>query len=618
MKRPFKRLLGKTFLDELVKLSHPHGHFAKMTDTSWQELLTFDLSQNSEEVRFQVWRGVLITSLIIIAFSILFIRLFHLQLTQGAYNRTLADSNRIQIRTVHAPRGVIYDRAGKVLADSNPGFRLKGKFILREEALKMEAQNDPSLLELEVDNIRSYKNGAVFAHILGYVGEISQEELRLGKYQNYRLGDQVGRGGVEAAFEKELKGKDGAEIIEVDSSGKKIRVLRRIDSIPGNNIFLGVDEKLQEKAFSLLSTQLTKVGSCCGVVITEDLKTGEILSMVSLPTFDANAFSDPKRQDKVESFFTKPHSPLLNRAIAGTYPPGSTFKISTALAGLSSGKITADTQIEDTGVIYLGNTPFANWYFSEYGKTEGLVNIRKALQRSNDIYFYKVGELVGDKYLAEVAKKIGFGKKVGVDIPGEVDGLVPDGKWKQKNLGQLWYPGDLLHMAIGQGYLLVTPIQVLAQIAFIADDGKLISPHLVSKITDPQGNLVKQFRYEPIVKDYFKKEDVALVKNALSLVPKVGGTAWPFFSFSLPSAGKTGTAEFGDPQGRTHAWYTSFAPVEDPKIATTVLVEAGGEGSNVSAPITKEVYRWYFSADKNKLIQDVYTQATESATLLGE
>ncbi len=229
------------------------------------------------------------------------------------------------------------------------------------------------------------------------------------------------------------------------------------------------------------------------------------------------------------------------------------------MAGVSSVAVTAQTQVEDTGIMYLGSFSFANWYFTEYGRKEGMVDIIKALQRSNDIFFYRVGQMVGEKVLGETAVKIGMGKKLGIDLPGEADGLIPDNAWKEENIGESWYPGDSLHMAIGQGFVLATPLQILTATAFVADDGNLIQPHLVTKITQPGSTdaIVKQFRYEPIVKDIFSKEEIGLVKQGLATVPKDGGTAWPFFGFSVPTAGKTGTAEVGDPKNRTHAWYTS-------------------------------------------------------------
>ena len=258
--------------------------------------------------------------------------------------------------------------------------------------------------------------------------------------------------------------------------------------------------------------------------------------------------------------------------------------------------------------MHLGAFSFANWYFTEYGKTEGAVDIYKALQRSNDIYYYQIGHRIGEQVLVDWSKKIMLGSKLGIDLEGEESGLVPTDEWKRENTGEGWYPGDTLHMAIGQGFLLTTPLQVLGMTSFIAADGVLYKPQLV----------LTNFKPKIIVANVASKENIEVVKEGLKLVPKDGGTAWPFFTFPVATAGKTGTAEFGDPKGKTHGWYTAYAPVDNPKIVMTVLVEAGGEGSNVAAPVVKEGFRWYLSEDKNKLIKDTYNIATDSAKALGE
>lgn len=616
--KQFKKL-GLAFTDEFLKVARPQGNFKKRSlGEDWQSRLL--PGYKSEELLEPVssWRAIVLAALILITFFGLFLRLFHVQVVEGTKNRVLADTNRVQMKILHAPRGVIFDRNGKVLAENNPGFRLiedfdqnelkfllrnkkNSRFISREEALSLETKDDPLFHQLEIDSIRFYPFGEVLAHVLGYVGEITEEEVSDIKYKDYRVGDRVGRAGIEQQYEAVLKGKDGAEIIEVDASGKKLRTLRKIDPVAGKNIYLSLDIDLQKIVFESLKSEAVKNQACCGVVVAEDPQTGEVLTLVSLPSFDPNAFTDPKRSKEATLFFTDSNAPLFNRAISASYPPGSTFKITTSLAGLFSKKITAQTQFEDTGVMSLGPYTFANWFFTEYGKTDGMVDVVKALQRSNDIFFYKVGDLVGVDSLGEVAKKLGMGKKLGIDLPGEVDGTIPNNEWKKKNIGDVWYPGDTLHISIGQGFLLTTPLQILAQTAFIASNGVLIQPHLATRITDMQGREIKRFKYEPIVKDIFKKEDLALVQKGLELVPKEGGTAWPFFNFSIPTAGKTGTAEIGDPKGKTHAWYTAYAPVDDPKIVVTVLVEKGGQGSSVAASVAKEILTWYFNPDKTNL-----------------
>lgn len=619
-----KRSLGYGFVDELNKSTLKNGHFKKAHELEWKDTLlpNFRVDLSGSDPKDRMWRVMVLWGLSSLLFFGLLLRLFHLQIVYGAKNRELADGNRIQVKVIHAPRGVIYDRQGKILAANSPGFRLVDKVndkpkvtvVSREQALEMEVKNDPNLSNLEVDSIRSYPQGEELAHVIGYVGETSPEQLQNLKAKGYRSGDRIGQAGVESIYEDILRGRDGGEIIEVDSKGTSLRVLRTIDPIPGKSIYLTLDSDLQHQIFKALSEAVKKNGSSAGAAVAEDPNSGQVLAMVSLPSFNNNLFTDPSQSEGgITEVLSDPASPILNRSLGGSYPPGSTFKIVSSLAALSSGKITPQTIYEDSGEIYLGPFRFTNWYFTQYGKTEGQVDLVKAIKRSNDIYFYRVGQTVGEKYLAEMARKVYLGEKSGIDLPGEVSGLIPDNDWKVKTFGQPWYPGDTLHMAIGQGFVLTTPLQILGITSYIASGGILYKPKLLLKTEDN-----RQFNSQVLVPKLVAVDQLRVIKQGLSEVPKQGGTAWPFFTFPISSAGKTGTAEFGDPKNRTHGWYTAFAPADDPKIAMTVLVEAGGEGSNVAAPVVKEAFRWYFSPDKNKLIQDVYREATDSGKTLGE
>ncbi|MBI3486003.1 penicillin-binding protein 2 [Candidatus Daviesbacteria bacterium] len=615
--RKSRRKFGAAFSEELAKVSIQSSHFKHQeTSKSWSDSLIFGWSGDQNHFPKNIWRRYFLIIFIILTFFGLSLRLFHLQVVQGSFNREIADSNRIQIRIIHAPRGVIYDRNGKILAQNEPGFRIvnlnsktnKTTYLTRDEALKLEVQNNPQMKDLEVDNLRSYPESEVTAHIVGYLGEITEDELKNEKYLDYKVGDQIGRLGVEQVYEKVLKGVDGGEVIEVDAQGKKVRTLRKTEAIPGQNIYLTIDEDLQTQAYKILREAILKSKVCCGATVAQDPNTGQILSLVSIPSFDPTNISDS---------LTRPDSPFLNRVIAGTYPPGSIFKIVSALAGLSSGKITSKTEFDDIGVINLGPYKFANWYFTQYGRTEGMVNIIKALQRSNDTYFYNLGEITGEKQIADTAKNLGFGKTLGIDLPGETAGVIPDNDWKVKNLNQVWYPGDTLHMAIGQGFVLTTPLQINNLISEISQNGNSFKPQLISKITSSDDKLIKEFKENQKTSLNFKKDYLNLVKEGLSKVPMFGGTAWPFFTFPIPTAGKTGTAEYGA-ENATHAWYTTYAPVDEPTVALTVLVEGGGEGSSVAAPVAKEILRYYFSTDKKNLIKDLNQIASDSAKTLGE
>lgn len=592
-----------------------HKHYPKgEVDSSWESVLVPGGKEQNKLL--SPWRKIAFLTFIIITFSVLFLRLIHLQVVEGKNNRELADSNRIQVKIIHAPRGVIYDRNGRILAQNEPGFRLldpgqpekKARYLSRDQALEMEVKDDPNFKNLEVDTLRTYPLGEKTAHILGYVGEITAEELKNPKFAGYKGGDKIGRGGIEESYEKVLKGVDGGEVVEVDNEGKTLRTLTKTDPVPGQNLFLTIDADLQSLAFDQLKQATQKVKSCCGAVVAQDPQTGQVLALASYPSYD------PK--DISQALITE-NSPLLNRAIGGTYPPGSTFKIASSLAGLSSGKITKSTLFEDTGVVRLGDFTFANWAFNSSGKTDGLVNIVKALQRSNDVYFYLLGQSVGEEVLADTAKKLGLGKVLGIDIPGEEAGLIPNGQWKRKNFDEVWYPGDTLHMSIGQGFVLTTPLQINNLTSVIAADGKYYPPHLALKITDAKGGLIKEFSYQSFQPN-FKTEYLNLIKEGLALVPKNGGTAWPLFNFPVETAGKTGTSEFGS-EKKTHAWYTGYGPLDKPTIVATALIEAGGEGSTISAPIVKELFRYQFSPNKTVLIKDLVPAiATEAARTRGE
>ena len=603
-----RKFLGPSFSEEVAKVTTKIGHFQKEGSPDWVDSLLPNFRHQEEySTKNSTWRIIFFFSVGLISFFFLFLRLFHLQIAHGSSNRELADSNRIQVKIIHAPRGVIFDRNGKILAANSPAFRLKMHLISRERALEWEVKNDPDFAKLEIDNVRTYPLGEKFAHVVGYVGEISEEQIKSGEFKNYRPGDRIGKSGVEDQYEKILRGIDGGEIIEVDSKGNKIRTLRYKNAIPGQNIYLSIDASLQEKLYEQMGEALVKSGSCCGAAVAQDPSTGKILALVSYPSFNPNIFAQNLNDGSISEVFSRSDSPILNRVIAGTYPPGSTYKIISSLAALASGKITPDTTFLDEGVMYLGQFKFSNWYFNQYGKVEGPVNLEKALKRSNDTYFYKISQIIGENALVDWSKKLHLGQMLGIDIPGEAKGLVPDNDWKQKNFDVPWYPGDTLHMSIGQGFVLTTPLQVLGITSYIAAEGIIYKPQL----------LLSQ-KPEVLVSNLIAGDKIEIVKEGLRQVTKEGGTAWPFFVFPIETAGKTGTAEYGDPKDRTHAWYTSYAPADDPKIALTVLVEGGGEGSSVASPIAKEVYRWYFSPDKSNLIKDVYVSATDSGRPMGE
>ena len=449
------------------------------------------------------------------------IRLINLQVLETKYYQVLADENRVKQVILPAERGEILDRYGEVMRVSEAN-----------------------------------------AHVLGYVGEVDEQEVN-----QFYLGAMIGKMGLELKYDQVLRGVDGLSILEQDSEGQALRELKRIEPIKGENLKTTLDSGLQKKAFELLDKRK-------GAVVVTRPETGEVLALVSSPSFD------PKR---LELYIDDKNLPMFDRAISGEYPPASVFKVVVATGALEDGKITGKTEIEDTGEIRVGLYRFGNWYYDQYGRKEGFLEVTRALARSNDVFFYKLGEELGMKSLADWARYFGLGAKTGIDLEGEAEGLIPDPEWKERVLKESWYLGDTYISAIGQGNILTTPIQLNQMMSVIAGKGSLCSPHLV-KIN--QDNCKKLD---------LAKETLRLVTEGLVKVCQTGGTAWPFFDFPVSVAGKTGTAEFGPlVEEKTHAWFSGFVPVSKPEILVTVLLEGAGEGSYQAAPIAKDLMSYWF------------------------
>jgi len=515
--------------------------------------------------------------LLVIGFLVLLGRLFELQIIFGTKNRALAEGNRIKREILPAPRGMIYDRNGKELVRNAPIYRKKvgedcqektGEcfvMISREEALRMEAKGETEGLRMDIG--REYLYGETLAHVLGYLGEVNEDEVKKGFF---KPGDLVGRMGVEEQYDPLLRGQDGGEVFEVDAQGNKIREIGKIEPISGKSLYLSIDAEISKVVYEALEKKP-------GAVVATEPQTGQILVLVSSPSFNPNDINSQSLSDKSLPFF--------NRAIGGVYPPGSTFKIATSVAGLEEGKIDSQTTWNDTGEIRVGDYSYKNWYFTQYGKTEGTINLVKAIQRSTDTFFYKVGEWVGPKKLSQWALAFGLGKKTGVDLPSEATGFVPTPEWKEKFKGERWFLGNTYHFAIGQGDLLATPLQINMMTEVIANNGRLCSPR-VEKVDDKGKKACQDLK--------LKQTTINLVKEGMKGVCSPGGTAFPFFEFQPQVACKSGTAEFVNAEGKTHAWLTSFAPVDNPEIVATALLEGGGEGSYEAAPVVKKLMEAWF------------------------
>lgn len=531
-------------------------------------------------------------------------RLAMLQVVQGYEMRQRSENNRIFVRRLEPDRGVILDRSGealvvnepvyKVLTNDQGGVDLEPKPIGREEALERMARGDQNVID---EAGRVYPYGKVVAHVIGYVGELGPEEVETERVVG---GGMIGREGIEREYDEVLSGAVGEELIEVDVGGKVLRRVGQTRPVGGLNVYLNIDLELQR----LLSKELEgKVGAAIAV----EPATGAVLAMVSSPAYDGNLFSNvspefrEQHQGELAQVLQDSERPLINRAIAGAYPPGSVFKVVPATAGLETEVLDDDTEVEDTGVLTVDEYRYGNWYFDQYGRTEGQVDVKTALQRSNDIFFYKVGEWLGPERLAEWAREFGFGVVTGLDLAGEVQGLVPDPLWKEREREEPWYLGNTYHMAIGQGDLLVTPMQMSQMMGVIANGGRWCRPRIVDHVEGEEAGMVDCRELN------ISQETIELVKEGLVAACRPGGTGFPLFDFDLSVYGgeyaseerkvvgcKTGTAQFGDPEDRTHAWFSVFAPAENPEILITILVEAGGEGSEAAAPIAKAGLEGWF------------------------
>lgn len=541
--------------------------------------------------------------------ALLILRLFTLDVVRAAYYSRLSNDNRIRSVIVPAPRGIIFDRNGNALTRNIPSSSIledkKVVFLDNDTALK-DLTNGKNVISTVK---RDYPYKDIFAHVVGYVGQVSQDELLLPPYKDYGFSDFTGRMGLEQQYESLLHGENGRELYEVNAKGERVRLLGQEDPKQGAVLRTTLDVNIQES----VAKAMKNVDK--GAVVVSDPRNGAILALFSKPTFDPNLFTQgasykPEGDYKsIKSIIVdNTKFPLLDRAIAGIYPPGSTFKIVTSIAALSSHSITEDTEFDDTGTITVGGTTFGTWEYLEDGKKLGNINIETAIQKSNDIFFYDAAMKTGVDSFNKWARIIGMGEKTGIDLPGELAGVIPSPSWKEKMIGEPWYLGDTVNMGIGQGYVEVTPLQVNMYTQLIANGGEIFKPHLIL------GNIDLE------KKDFISPAFLGIIKSGMEEACQPGGTGYPLFNYAVKnshlkpdgldyvadaSAGagmvhitngcKTGTSEDGyHSSSNPHAWFTIFAPFYNPEIAVTVLIENGGQGSDVAAPIAKQILTSYF------------------------
>ena len=623
-----------------------------------------ELKNHQREIYYFRLRLVLSLGFVAVMLLILLLRFFYLQVFRHEYFHTLAENNRIYVVPIVPNRGLILDRNGVVMAQNYSGYTLEiapskvtdmdalieelsklveitPKDIKRFKKLITERQTLETMpirsqlsneevarisaqqfrfpgVEIKARLFREYPFSDVTSHLIGYVGRINQKDIdQLADDEvvsNYLGSDYIGKTGVEQSYEKALHGTTGFEQVEVDSSGRAVRVLSRTAPTSGSNLMLTLDAKLQEVAEQAF-------GDYRGALVAIDPTNGEVLAFVSKPGYDPGLFIDGIDTDTWDELNNSPDTPLNNRALRGQYPPGSTIKPFMALAGLDFGR-SPSRNISDPGYFMLPGSrhQYHDWKAGGHGS----VDMFKSIVISCDTYYYGLATEMGIDNMHSFLSRFGFGQKTGLDMEGESVGLLPSSEWKAKRYKQIWYPGDTVSAGIGQGYNLVTPVQLAFATAILANDGIAFQPHLVKEI--------RRANETPVVTEnkqlFDLKIDPAhlkLVKSAMEAVTKPGGTAaGANYGAPYSIAGKTGTAQvIANKQGekydakkvseynRDHAWFIAFAPADKPRIALAVLAENGGHGGTTAAPIARKVMDYYLLGKEVKPLQKV-TEKTET------
>ncbi len=586
---------------------------------------------------------------VLIGFGVLVARLVHLQVVQHEHFETLAESNRISLLPVVPNRGLILDRNGVVLADNYSAYTLEvvpsrvvdleatlddlativtitARDRKRFRKLLDESKNYDSLpirtrlseeevarfaanryrfpgVEAKARLFRQYPYGETASHLIGYIARINERDLERiadwGRTADYKGSDYIGKIGVELSYERELHGTTGVEEVEVDAAGRIVRTLSRTPAKPGDNLRLTLDIELQQFAEE-------SFGDARGALVALDPATGGILALVSRPGFDPNLFVEGIDPQSWDALNTSPDRPLLNRPLRGAYPPGSTYKPFMALAALTFGKRTPEQAIKDPGVFVL---PGGARFRDDKPGGHGVVDMYKSIVKSCDTYYYQLASELDVDELAGFMRQFGFGQKTGIDIEGELTGVLPSRAWKRKRFANAryreehrkWYLGDNISVGIGQGYNAFTPMQLAYATAIVANDGVAFRPHVVQSVEDPHTGEAVKVAPDPTHRVDVAPEHLAFVRKALSGVPLEGTSARVFAKARYTTAGKTGTAQVYSLRGerydarkvderlRDHAWYIAYAPAEKPRIAMAVLVENGGFGAEAAAPIVKRL-----------------------------
>jgi len=562
----------------------------------------------------------------IICFSILVISLWYLQMIKGEEFKERAVENCIRALVEDAPRGRIYDRQEKLLVTNRPAVvvsiipaevddleklseRLSRIIGISPKEISQTVKNyqenpfkpvkilddckTDKIVEieerkdelkgvvLEVKPRRDYLYQDFAAHSLGYVGEIGKEELQQFGNPKFQGGDIIGKAGLEKYYDDILRGEKGGKEVEVDALGQEIATLLYQKPVSGEDLILTIDRDLQLYGENLL---FDKKGS----IVVSDPNSGEILALVNRPSFNPNLFADGISHFDWQRLSCDTDYPLTNRSVQGLYSPGSIFKVVTAVAALEEGVTDRNRKIYCSGTFELADRAVTCW--KEVG--HGSLSIIDGIAHSCNIYFYTLGKDLGIERFNKYMQKFGLGEKTGIDLPAEATGIIPSAQWKEREVKEIWFPGDTINLSIGQGYLLLTPLRVHDIITSIAGEGEIYKLHLVKKIISADGNTVEEIMPEIYKKVNFSSDTFKIIKEGLRQTI-LKGTGWRANIKELAVAGKTGTAQ--NPQGETHAWFIGFAPYENPEVCITVFIENGGEGGEIAAPIARAMLEKYFN-----------------------
>ena len=625
---------------------------------------TISIENHDKDAHLVSSRAVFGACMVVVLFGLLIVRLYFLQVIQYEYHSKLSENNRVHVHTLPPTRGLIFDRNEVVIAGNRPIFSLsitreqagdwmhtldviedvlqltthdrgtlekrirQGRrpfepvslpFKLSEEQVARIAVNQFRLPGVEVvaQLVRNYPQGSQFAHSVGYMGRINERELKTLDPVNYSGTHYIGKTGIERFYESELHGQPGYEEVETNASGRVLRVLKRTSPVPGKDIILSLDIKLQQAAEIAL-------GGRRGAVVALDPKTGEVLTMVSHPSFDPNLFVTGISFKAYSELRDSIDQPMFNRVLRGLYPPGSTIKPAIAIAGLDSGVVTSSSRVYDPGYYMLPN--YAHKYRNWKRSGDGFINLDTAIMRSNDTYFYDLAHKLGIDRLSDYMGRFGLGQKVSLDMFEESPGLMPSREWKRATLHQAWFPGETLILGIGQGYMQTTPLQLAQATALVANKGVWNRPHL-AKTIDGKKPVDDNPMPDIVLRDmsYWDKVNHGMQQ----VMHGARGTARKAaIGVQYRIASKTGTAQVvaikqGEKYDRSkiqerhrdHALFVGFAPAEDPKIVVAVMVENGESGSGVAAPVVRKIMDSWLLADNGKLKPE-YGVAPSSAEVM--